>query len=244
MDFYAAVKERVARLHGPLSARLRNAVGSILEDGLIAAGEALPAERELAAGLGVSRSTVRQCLKDLSDAGLVATKRGAGTIVIGRIHKALSRLTGFSEDIRLRGLTPSSKVLELTIGPVPADTAFRTGLPLGTPTMTLVRLRIAGDEPLSYERSIVPVAAVGEDYDGTGSLYERMDARGARPKRILQSLKATEATPEISTLLGIKPAAAVLEISQVGYGADGNAVEDAVSWYRGDRYQYVGEIQG
>jgi GntR family transcriptional regulator len=85
---------------------------------------------------------------------------------------------------------------------------------------------------------------VGEDYDGSGSLYERMDEHDARPRRVLQSLKATEATPEISALLGIKPAAAVLEITQVGYGTDGNAVEDAVSWYRGDRYQYVGEIKG
>ena len=29
-----------------------------------------------------------------------------------------------------------------------------------------------------------------------------------------------------------------------GYDAAGKAVEDAVSWYRGDRYKYVGEIEG
>ncbi|MGV3490157.1 MAG: UTRA domain-containing protein, partial [Devosia sp.] len=92
--------------------------------------------------------------------------------------------------------------------------------------------------------SIVPVDAVGADYDGTGSLYERMDARGFRPRRVLQSLQATGATPEIAGHLGIDTGAAVLEIAQLGYGAAGTVVEDAVSWYRGDRYKYVGELRG
>ena len=244
MDFYAAVLERMERQHGPLGERLRNALAAVLDAGLIAPGESLPAEREMAERLDVSRSTLRQGLKELAQMGLVATRPGAGTVVVGRIPKALSRLSGFSEDMQLRGLLPSSQVLERSIGPVDPDAAFRTGLPLGTPILTLVRLRIAGGEPLSYERAIVPVEAVGEDYDGSGSLYERMDERNARPRRILQSLKATEATPRSQRMLGIREGAAVLEISQLGYCADGAVVEDAISWYRGDRYKYVGEIRG
>ena len=146
--------------------------------------------------------------------------------------------------MQLRGLLPTSKVLERSIGPVDPDAAFRTGLPLGTPMLTLVRLRIAGGDALSYERAVVPVDAVGEDYDGSGSLYDRMDAREARPRRILQSLKAAEADHEIAEHLGIREGAAVLEISQLGYSAAGAVVEDAISWYRGDRYKYVGEIRG
>lgn len=244
MTLFDAMTERLASQHGPLADRLRNAMTSVIDDGLIASGEALPSERELASGLDISRSTVRQCLKDLADLGLVRTRPGAGTVVVGRIPKALSRLSGFSEDMRLRGMLPSSKVLELEIGSVTADTAFRTGLPLGTQMLTLARLRMAGGEALSYERAAVPVSSVGEDYDGSGSLYERMDMKNGRPQRILQSLEATEATPEIAELLSIAPGAAVLKISQVGYGADGTAVEDGISWYRGDRYKYVGEIKG
>ena len=71
-----------------------------------------------------------------------------------------------------------------------------------------------------------------------------MDARNARPRRVLQSLKAIEASDEIAGHLGIHPGAAVLEISQLGYGESGAVVEDATSWYRGDRYKYVGEIRG
>jgi GntR family transcriptional regulator len=244
VDFYAAVRERMAQRHGPVGERLRHSLAAVLENGVIGPGESLPSEREMAEQLDVSRSTLRQGLKELAQLGLVATRPGAGTVVAGRIPKALSRLSGFTEDMQLRGLLPSSRVLECSIAPVDAEAAFRTGLPLGTPVMTLVRLRLAGGEALSYERAVVPVEAVGADYDGSGSLYERMDARNARPRRILQSLKATEAGEEITTHLGIRPGAAVLEISQLGYAENGAVVEDAISWYRGDRYKYVGEIRG
>ena len=244
MDFYETVTERLERQHGPLAGRLRNALAGALEGGALNPGEALPSEREMAERFEVWRSTLRQSLKELAEMGLVATRPGMGTVVVGRIPKALTRLSGFTEDMRLRGLMAHSKVLERSIGPVSAESAFRTGLPLGTPVMTLVRLRLAGGEALSYERAVVPVSTVGEDYDGAGSLYERMDERDARPRRILQALQATEASAEIAKPLGIRAGAAVLEISQVGYDAFGNAVEDAVSWYRGDRYKYVGEIKG
>lgn len=244
MEFYTALRERIDRQHGPLGERLRNALAAVLESGAIPAGESLPSERDMAERLEVSRSTLRQSLKELAQLGLVATRPGAGTVVLGRIPKALSRLSGFTEDMRLRGLLPSSRVLECSIGPVDSEAAFRTGLPLGTEVLTLVRLRIAGGEALSYERAVVPVETVGADYDGTGSLYERMDERNARPRRILQSLQATEAGPEIAAQLGIRPGAAVLEITQLGYGENGTVVEDAISWYRGDRYKYVGEIKG
>ena len=54
--------------------------------------------------LEMSRSTIRQGLKDLAQMGLVTTRPGAGTVVVGRIPKALSRLSGFTEDMQLRGL--------------------------------------------------------------------------------------------------------------------------------------------
>lgn len=244
MDIYSHLRLRLERQYGTLSARLMHAFTSVIEDGVLHNGEALPPERELAAALSVSRSTLRQCFKELSAQGLIVTRPGAGTVVSSVFHKPIAKLSGFTEDMKTRGLEPASRVLVCRIGPVPPETAFRTGLPLGTPTMTLARLRQAGGETLSYERSIVPVSSVGEDYDGSGSLYARMDAVASRPRRILQSLKAVEADPETAELIGIRPGAAVLEIARVGYDANGLAVEDAISWYRGDRYQYVGEIFG
>ncbi len=51
--------------------------------GLVPAGERLPAERELAERLGISRVTLREVLKVLADQGLVESRRGryGGTFV-------------------------------------------------------------------------------------------------------------------------------------------------------------------
>ncbi|MFF5551778.1 FadR/GntR family transcriptional regulator [Streptomyces olivaceoviridis] len=54
--------------------------------GLVPAGERLPAERELAERLGISRVTLREVLKVLQDQGLVKARRGryGGTFVLPR----------------------------------------------------------------------------------------------------------------------------------------------------------------
>ncbi len=54
--------------------------------GLVPAGERLPAERELAERLGISRVTLREVLKVLQDQGLVESRRGryGGTFVLPR----------------------------------------------------------------------------------------------------------------------------------------------------------------
>ncbi|MFF8033338.1 MULTISPECIES: FadR/GntR family transcriptional regulator [unclassified Streptomyces] len=54
--------------------------------GLVAGGERLPAERELAERLGISRVTLREVLRVLHDQGLVESRRGryGGTFVLPR----------------------------------------------------------------------------------------------------------------------------------------------------------------
>ncbi|CAL9392170.1 FadR/GntR family transcriptional regulator [Streptomyces sp. enrichment culture] len=58
----------------------------VLRLGLVPAGDRLPAERELAERLGVSRVTLREVLKVLQDQGLVEARRGryGGTFVLPR----------------------------------------------------------------------------------------------------------------------------------------------------------------
>ncbi|GFH36991.1 FadR/GntR family transcriptional regulator [Streptomyces pacificus] len=54
--------------------------------GLVAGGERLPAERELAERMGISRVTLREVLKVLQEEGLVESRRGryGGTFVLHR----------------------------------------------------------------------------------------------------------------------------------------------------------------
>lgn len=78
--------------------------------GLVAPGESLPAERELAALYGVSRDTVREALRELSDAGWLETRRGryGGTFVVDPVPRpsepAVVSPAELSDVIALRGV--------------------------------------------------------------------------------------------------------------------------------------------
>ena len=66
---------------GPLHRKLGDAIRRAVEHGLLPAGERLPAERELAKRLAVSRSTVVTALDTLRTEGLLESRQGSGTRV-------------------------------------------------------------------------------------------------------------------------------------------------------------------
>jgi DNA-binding FadR family transcriptional regulator len=59
---------------------------AVIKLGLVAPGERFPAERELAAQLGISRLTLREAIRELQQAGYVESRRGrfGGTFVTYR----------------------------------------------------------------------------------------------------------------------------------------------------------------
>lgn len=58
--------------------------------GVVGPGERLPAERDLAARLGVSRMTLREAIRALQQSGYVESRRGrfGGTFVVNRVEEA------------------------------------------------------------------------------------------------------------------------------------------------------------
>lgn len=58
---------------------LAGAVRGLLTDGRLALGVRLPAERELALALGISRTTVTAAYRELRDSGHLSSRRGAGS---------------------------------------------------------------------------------------------------------------------------------------------------------------------
>ena len=66
----------------PLHAQLTEALRALILDGTARPGERLPASRDLAAELSVSRQTALTALDQLIAEGYLAARRGAGTFVI------------------------------------------------------------------------------------------------------------------------------------------------------------------
>src|SRR5688572_16840556 len=68
------------RVGGPAYSALADRIRLLILDGRIATGTRLPAERELAAHLGVSRTTVTAGYSALRDTGYLESLRGSGSV--------------------------------------------------------------------------------------------------------------------------------------------------------------------
>lgn len=72
--------------------RISDTIASSLErrilEGSLKPGDRLPAERELAADLGVSRPSLREAIQKLASKGLVQSRQGGGTYVTDRLESA------------------------------------------------------------------------------------------------------------------------------------------------------------
>lgn len=236
--------ERVGKLDSqsgaPLYLKLQRVLRSAIERHVLAPDEALPPERELADAYKVSRVTVRKALDGLVHAHLLTRRQGAGTFVAARVEKNFATISSFSEDMLSRGRQPHSEWISRSEGTVMPEEAMALGLSPGSPVYRLNRIRYADGQSMALEHATVPrdslrsLDAVGE------SLYDALGTE--RPSRVLQRLRAVLFTPEQSELLGIEPGSAGLEIERRGFAADGRTVEFTKSYYRGDAYDFVAEL--
>ena len=226
-------------LYKQLQGNLRNAVESqeLMPEAM------LPTERELSEKLAVSRVTVRKAVEGLVHEGLLTRKQGSGTYVASRIEKNFSQLSSFSEDMEARGRTPSSEWLLKEKGTVTPDEALSLGLSPGTAVFRFHRKRMADGEPMALEYSTIPAAALDFSDKINSSLYATLEAYGNRPERALQRLCAIPFRGEIAKQLGVKEGCPGLFIERRAYLKSGQTVEITQSYYRGDAYDFVAELE-
>ncbi|UGA39759.1 GntR family transcriptional regulator [Chromobacterium haemolyticum] len=96
----------------PLYLQLSRKLADAINAGWWQADEALPSERTFSEELGISRVTARKAMDVLLEQGLIRRRQGSGTFITPRLEQPLSRLTGFTEQLRQRGFVPSSVWLE------------------------------------------------------------------------------------------------------------------------------------
>ena len=231
-----------AQTPGPLYQQLQRALRQAIASQRLAPDEALPAEREIAMDLGVSRITVRKALDALADEGLVTRRQGAGTFVASRVEKSFSKLSSFSEDMLARGRTPRSEWLKRSDGAVTPEESMILGLSPATPVYRFNRIRFADDSPMALEYTTVPAFCLPSKEAVEDSLYTALERHGYRPVRALQRLRAVLFADEQVKLLGVPEGAPGLLIERRGFMRDGRAVEFTQSYYRGDAYDFVAEL--
>jgi len=226
----------------PLYQQLQRALRDAIAGNRLAADEALPPERDMAEEFGVSRITVRKALDALVAEGLLNRRQGAGTFVAARVEKNFSKLSSFTEDMISRGRRPESVWLSRSAGTVTPEESLTLGLSPGAQIYRFNRIRYADGSPMALEYSTVPGFSLPSENAVEESLYEALDKHGSRPARALQRLRAVLFTAERARLLGVPDGSPGLLIERRGFLRDGRPVEFTQSYYRGDAYDFVAEL--
>ncbi|MGR3805686.1 GntR family transcriptional regulator [Marinibacterium profundimaris] len=227
---------------GLRSAQLARAIESAVREGHLMPGDALPSERKLCEQLTVSRTTLRRALALLEDSGVVDRRLGSGTFITPRVLSPKAPLTGFTQDMQSRGMTPVNRVLSKQVGAIHPDESFNLGLAPGSRVMRLERLRATEESILCLEHAVVPLSTVGADFDPSGSLYAAMEANGMRPVKVVQRYGATLATPEMARHLEVPVDSALMVLHRLGFASDDRAVEFTRSYFKGDRFYISTEL--
>jgi GntR family transcriptional regulator len=226
----------------PLYQQLQRALREAIDRRILGPDDALPAERDLATEFSVSRITVRKAIDGLVNEGLLVRRQGSGTFVCARVEKNFSKLTSFSEDMRARGRTPRSVWLKKYAGTVTPEEALTLRSSPGTPVYRFHRIRIADDVPMCLEFATVLASCLPTVDTVENSLYEALERAGNRPVRALQRLRAVLFTAEQAELMSAKEKDAGLLVERLGFLKDGQAIEFTQSYYRGDTYDFVAEL--
>jgi GntR family transcriptional regulator len=226
----------------PLYLRLREALSEALRLGVADTQAGLPSERWLAERLGVSRVTLRRALDELAADGLLSRRQGARTTVARRVEKMLSTLTGFSDELRARGIEPGQRwISRRTLAPSPAE-AMALGLSGSDSIVRLVRVRLADGQPIAIERAAVPQAILPSGDLVSHSLYDALARLGSPPVRGVQRIRAGLMTRVDAELLESDLGAPLLIVERRCFLADGQPVEFTETRYNGESYDFLTEL--
>jgi GntR family transcriptional regulator len=234
-----------------LYAAVEEAVEALIKERRLAPGDALPAEQELQALFGVSRATVRHALGQLERRHIVERHQGRGTfLAIPTMELSLPQLTGFSEQVRARGMRPTSHLVDYRVLDRGRDRDAHF-FPDGTPLIRVTRVRCANEVPIGIHIAYLPHEIVERAgfserslrANPSLSLYERLEGAGLRIVWAEEYLRSRAADRGEAKLLNVRTGIPVMDVLRLTRYEGDRLMEVVRSVLLGDRYTYIAYLE-
>ncbi|TLS38767.1 phosphonate metabolism transcriptional regulator PhnF [Pseudalkalibacillus caeni] len=231
----------------PIYYQIEEEIKRQIDSGELSPGEMLPSEREFAEKYAISRMTVRQAITNLVNEGLLVRQKGRGTFVQRKkIEQELKGLTSFSEQMRSRGMEPSTKLIEFNVVQASERVARALQVNIGSEVYELKRLRLADQMPMALETAYL----VQENFPylnkevAKGSLYEYVENTiGVSIDYATQTVDASIANKFEADALEISEGDPVLVIHRLAYLSNEKPMEFVKTIYRADRYTFSVDVK-
>ncbi len=231
---------------GPRYLQLRKHLLRAIKSGEMEPEAPLPPERDIALMTGLSRVTVRKAIGALVEDGVIVQRRGSGSFVAGsgpKVEQSLSGLTSFTQDMASRGMKVKSRWIERGLFLPTTKEIEILGVSPDSNVARLARIRSADGIPLAIERASLPIDILPNPLLVEASLYEVLRQNGNLPVRADQRISATNLNAKDADFLGVEEGVAGLKIERTSYLSSGKVVELTQSIYRGDKYDFVAQLQ-
>jgi GntR family transcriptional regulator len=226
-----------ARAPIPLYHQLRRLIQRRIEGGRILPNRPIEPEWRLSERYQISRTTVRQALKELESEGLIYRIQGKGTFVSGpKISHRFVTMTSFTEECIAKGLKPGARVLEARL--IPATRAMMQALALekGEKVFRLSRLRFANGKIVGWNLSLVPSGrfpGLPEEDFREKSLYRILEEKyGVKITKVKRIMESVQADADLAKTLRVKAGDPILKIEGVAYLRDGRPIDSFIEHYR------------
>jgi len=187
-----------------IDAQLRNAI----KTNKLRAGEVFWSERELAEKLGISKLPVKRAYERLRAEGLLVTSRGKRPVIgTGGDPWNVQGLWSFSEEVRRRGLSSTTRLLSINLLNPNREVASALQLHPADQVYAVKRLRFVEGEPIALETTHLPGKLFPnletQDLEGQSLYYIIEGVYGRRLERGEERISAVPAELEEAHLLGV-----------------------------------------
>lgn len=221
-----------------------------IETGRHEVGSLLPTEAELGQHFNVSRHTVREAIRRLTDLGLVSAQAGVGTKVRAqRPHthyaltaEGLSDLFRYVRDVSLRIGAQDEVVAD-------ADLAELLDCPPGQKWLRMQgeRLVNGGAEVIGLAEVYVAAAyrtALEGISEPDAPVYTLIERRfGLQAREVRQEITAVALSPAEAERLEVAPGSPGLRIVRKYHASSGEVFEVAVNIHPADRFSYASTLR-
>jgi GntR family transcriptional regulator len=232
----------------PYYVQVKKALQEYIENSDRQPGDQLPGEPELCRLFDVSRTVIRQALREMQYEGLIVKRKGKGTFVAEPkiVEHLFQKLTGFYQDMVERGFTPVTKVLKQEVVPASPKVAGYLGLDPGESVIQIHRLRSVEGVSIILDNTYLPYALCPKVLHtdlSSQSLYAFLEKEYsfviARGRRTLEAVAANEYE---ASLLEVDVGAPLILLDSVSYLDSGMPIEYFHGIHRGDRSKFNVEL--